>query len=133
MVKGMLPYTYFLIWKFFLPNRFFHSFVSDWVPHPLLIPRGPCKGHWGKGSILSPLLYTLYTADTNYFSVYLKHAQNCHLNTRLQIYYTILMPIWADGIELWGSTKPSNYLSTPTLQSKILRRLCHLLRIYLCF
>ncbi|CAH1388970.1 unnamed protein product [Nezara viridula] len=39
------------------------------------------------------------------------------------IYITIIRPSWNYGIELWGSTKPSNSSRIQSLQSKILRKI----------
>jgi len=43
------------------------------------------------------------------------------LTNKVLIYKTILRPMWTYGIELWGSTKPSNAQRIQSLQSKILR------------
>ena len=39
------------------------------------------------------------------------------------IYMTIIRPLWTYGVELWGSTKPSNSSRIQSLQSKILRKI----------
>ena len=36
---------------------------------------------------------------------------------------TVIRPIWTYGVELWGSTKPSNSSRIQSLQSKILRKI----------
>ena len=41
-------------------------------------------------------------------------------NKKLLIYNTIIKPTWTYGLELWGSTKPSNLRR---IQSKILRKI----------
>jgi len=41
--------------------------------------------------------------------------------TKLILYKTLLRPIWTYGLELWGSTKPSNIYRIQSIQSKILR------------
>jgi len=40
---------------------------------------------------------------------------------KLLLYKTILKPIWTDGIELWGCSKPSNAKILQAFQSKTLR------------
>jgi hypothetical protein len=45
------------------------------------------------------------------------------LENKLLIYKTILKPMWAYGLELWGSAKPSNLKRIQTLQSRILREI----------
>jgi hypothetical protein len=42
--------------------------------------------------------------------------------TTLLLYNTIIKPIWTYGLELRGSTKPSNLRRIQSLQSKILRK-----------
>ncbi|CAH1398184.1 unnamed protein product [Nezara viridula] len=45
------------------------------------------------------------------------------INYKRLIYMTIIRPIWTYGIELWGSTKPSNSSRIQSLQFKILRKI----------
>jgi hypothetical protein len=45
------------------------------------------------------------------------------MTNKLLHYNTIIMPIWTFGLELWGSTKPSNLRRIQSLQSKILRKI----------
>jgi len=40
---------------------------------------------------------------------------------KLTIYKALLRPIWTYGLELWGSTKPSNSHRIQSIQSKVLR------------
>jgi hypothetical protein len=40
---------------------------------------------------------------------------------KLLLYKTTLKPIWTDGIELWGCSKPSNAKILQAFQSKTLR------------
>jgi len=51
----------------------------------------------------------------------LRRNSKLPLNQKLTLYKTILRPIWTYGIELWGSTKPSNIQRIQSLQSRILR------------
>jgi len=44
-----------------------------------------------------------------------------NLHNKLLIYKTLLRPIWTYGLELWGSTKPSNSQKIQSIQSRILR------------
>jgi len=43
------------------------------------------------------------------------------LDNKLTVYKTTLRPIWTNGIELWGCSKPSNTKILQTFQSKTLR------------
>jgi len=43
------------------------------------------------------------------------------LDSKVTVYKAILRPIWTYGIELWGSSKPSNNKILQTFQSKMLR------------
>ena len=45
------------------------------------------------------------------------------LENKLLLYNTLLKPMWAYGVELWGSAKPSNISKIQSLQSKILRKI----------
>ena len=45
------------------------------------------------------------------------------LENKLLIYKAIIRPIWTYGLELWGSTKPSNSYRIQILQSRILRKI----------
>jgi len=45
------------------------------------------------------------------------------LNYKVQVYNTIIKPIWTYGIELWGSASPSNIEKLQRTQSKILRKM----------
>jgi hypothetical protein len=45
------------------------------------------------------------------------------MTNKLLLYTTIIKPIWTYGLELWGSTKPSNLRRIQSLQSKILRKI----------
>jgi hypothetical protein len=49
------------------------------------------------------------------------------LKNKLPIYNKLLKPMWAYGVELWGSAKPSNISKTQSLQSKILRKITNAL------
>jgi Reverse transcriptase (RNA-dependent DNA polymerase) len=44
-------------------------------------------------------------------------------DNKLLIYKTIIKPIWTYGLEIWGSTKPSNIKRIQSFQSKVLRKL----------
>jgi hypothetical protein len=48
------------------------------------------------------------------------------LENRITIYKAIIKPVWTYGIELWGSSKPSNTKILQTFQSKTLRKLMFL-------
>jgi hypothetical protein len=45
------------------------------------------------------------------------------MTNKLLLYNTIIKSIWTYGLELWGSTKPSNLRRIKSLQSKILRKI----------
>jgi len=47
------------------------------------------------------------------------------LEHKILLYKTILRPLWTYGLELWGSTKPSNSKRIQSMQSKILRAIAN--------
>ena len=47
------------------------------------------------------------------------------INNKLLVFNTLVNPMWAYGVELWGSAKPSNLYKIQSLQSKILRKITH--------
>ena len=53
------------------------------------------------------------------------------LDSKLTVYKTILRPIWAYGIELWGCSKPSNTKILQTFQSKMPRMISSALLVRL--
>jgi hypothetical protein len=55
----------------------------------------------------------------------LDNRSHLTLSHKLLIYNTILKPTWTYGLELWGSTKPSNLSRIQSLQSKILRKIAN--------
>lgn len=46
-----------------------------------------------------------------------------NLNYKVQLYKSIIKPIWTYGIELWGTASPSNVEKLQRVQSKILRQI----------
>jgi hypothetical protein len=53
----------------------------------------------------------------------LDNRSHLPLKNKLLLYSTLLRPMWAYGIKLWGSAKPSNISKIQTLHSKILRKI----------
>jgi hypothetical protein len=47
------------------------------------------------------------------------------LNNKILIYNSIIKPLWTYGLELWGSTKPTNLQKIQSLQSKIIRKIAN--------
>jgi hypothetical protein len=39
------------------------------------------------------------------------------MTNKLLLYNTIIKPIWTYGLELWGSTKPSNLRRIPPIKN----------------
>lgn len=51
----------------------------------------------------------------------IKKRSQLSIENKLILYKIILKPVWTYGIELWGTSKPSNTKILQTFQSKTLR------------
>ena len=70
--------------------------------------------HWNFKNVFKPAYLYLY---------YWLIGKNSQLSVenKLLLYKTIIRPVWTYGIELWGSSKPSNTKILQAFQSKTLR------------
>jgi len=74
-------------------------------------------------SVHSTVITRRFNANLRVKKYYWLIGQTSQLSAenKLLLYKTILKPIWTDGIELWGCSKPSNTKILQAFQTKTLR------------